>query len=100
MLSTVVKSITSKMAKLRAREVIKMATRERLIDKIKALPEESLEEIADFIEFVGTKKRRKPETMSESMEGGEAEPLAQVIGICEGASDLAERHNKYIYRTR
>jgi len=77
-----------------------MVSRDYIIEKLKSLPEESLEEIADFIEFVGTKKRRKPETISESIEGGEAEPLSQVIGICEGPSDLAERHDKYVYGTR
>lgn len=37
---------------------------------------------------------------SLSIEGGEAKPLSQVIGICEGPSDLAERHDKYVYGTR
>lgn len=27
----------------------------------------------------------------------ESDLLSQVIGICEGPSDLAERHDKYIY---
>ena len=34
----------------------------------------------------GGKKRR-----------GDSDLLSQVIGICEGPSDLAERHDKYIY---
>lgn len=77
-----------------------MVSRDYIIEKLRSLPEESLEEIADFIEFVGTKKKRKPEAIPESMEKGRAEPLSQVIGICEGPSDLAERHDKYIYGTR
>jgi len=28
---------------------------------------------------------------------GDSDLLSQVIGICEGPSDLAERHDKYIY---
>jgi len=77
-----------------------MVSRDYILEKLKALPEESLEEIADFIEFVGAKKKRKPETMPESVEKEKADPLSQVIGICEGPSDLAERHDKYVYGTR
>ena len=34
---------------------MKMRTKEQLIDKIKSLPEDKLDEIADFIEFIETK---------------------------------------------
>jgi hypothetical protein len=36
-------------------ETIKMQTRERLIHKIESLPEDKLDEIADFVEFVETR---------------------------------------------
>jgi hypothetical protein len=36
---------------------MKMRTREQLIDKIKSLPEDKLDEIADFVEFVETKEK-------------------------------------------
>jgi len=29
-----------------------------------------------------------------------SDPLSQVIGICEGPSDLAEKHNKYVYGSK
>ena len=37
------------------KETIKMRTREQLIDKIKSLPEDKLDEIADFVQFLETK---------------------------------------------
>jgi hypothetical protein len=51
----VVESTKNRIAKLRGKEIIKMRTREQLIDKIKSLPEDKLDEIADFVEFVETK---------------------------------------------
>ena len=30
----------------------------------------------------------------------ESDSFSQVIGICEGPSDLAERHDKYIYEDK
>jgi hypothetical protein len=82
---------------LKSKEVIKMVTRERLIEKIKSLPEDELGEVADFIEFLEERKAREPEPMPESAQVKETDPLARVIGICEGPSDLAERHDKYVY---
>jgi hypothetical protein len=35
--------------------MMKMRTREQLIDKIKSLPDDKLDEIADFVEFMETK---------------------------------------------
>jgi len=69
-----------------------MLEREYIVERIKSLPEESLKEIADFIEFLDAKRRRSVEEGKE-----EGDPLTKVIGICEGPSDLAERHNKYSY---
>jgi len=34
-----------------------MRNREQLIDKIKSLPEDKLDEIADFVEFIETKEK-------------------------------------------
>jgi len=70
-----------------------MIEREYIIERIKSLPEGSIKEVANFIEFLDAKGERL-------VEGGEKEkedPLSKVIGICEGPSDLAERHDRYVY---
>jgi len=64
--------------------------REYVIKKIKSLPEDSLKEVADFIEFLEGKRKK---IVGEK----ESDPLSKVIGICEGPSDMAERHDKYVY---
>jgi len=74
-----------------------MVTRERLIEKIKSLPGDKLEEVADFIEFLEEKKAKKPEPGAERAQAKETDPLAEVLGLCEGPSDLAERHDNYVY---
>jgi hypothetical protein len=51
----VVKSTKGRTTKLREKEIIKMGTREQLIDKMKSLPEDKLDEIADFVEFLEAK---------------------------------------------
>jgi hypothetical protein len=51
----VVESTKNRITKSRGKEIIKMRAREQLIDKIKSLPEDKLDEIADFVEFVETK---------------------------------------------
>ena len=71
-----------------------MVEMEYIIERIKSLPDESLKEVTDFIEFLETKRRRVAE---EKETEGEGDPLARVIGICEGPSDMAERHDKYVY---
>jgi len=71
-----------------------MVEMEYIIERIKSLPDESLKEVADFIEFLETKRKRVAE---EKEKEGEGDPLAKVIGICEGPSDMAERHDKYVY---
>ena len=69
-----------------------MLEREYIVERIKSLPEDALKEVIDFIEFLEAKRKRSVE------EGNvEGDPLARVIGICEGPSDLAERHDKYVY---
>lgn len=64
----------SKVAKLKAREVARMATREHLIEKIKSLPEDRLEEVASFVEFLETKGRGQ----SELAEYGMGDYLSQL----------------------
>jgi len=59
--------------------------REEIIAKIRTLPEDLLKEVAEFIKTLEEKERKKKDILSE------------VIGICEGPSDLAERHDKYVY---
>jgi hypothetical protein len=71
-----------------------MLEREYIVERIKSLPDESLKEVVDFIEFLEAKRKRLVE---EKEKEEEADPLARVIGICEGPSDLAERHDKYVY---
>ena len=72
-----------------------MLEREYIIERIKKMPEENLKEIVDFAEFLDAKRRRLVEEEEKEGEGGD--PFTKVIGICEGPSDLAERHDKYLY---
>ena len=72
-----------------------MVEMEYIIERIKSLPDESLKEVTDFIEFLETKRKRVAEEKEKAGEGDD--PLARVIGICEGPSDMAERHDKYVY---
>ena len=74
---------------------LEMIQREHIIERIKSLPDESLKEVTDFIEFLEAKRKRAVEEEGEKKEEGD--PLSKVIGICEGPSDLAERHDKYVY---
>ena len=74
-------------------KMIKMLKREYIIKKIKSLPEDSLKEVADFIEFLEDKREEIPEKKEKK-----DDPLSKVIGICEGPSDLAEMHDKCVYR--
>jgi hypothetical protein len=66
-----------------------MLQREYIVRKVNSLPEDSLEEVADFIEFLES-KRKKLSRVKE-------DPLSKTIGICEGPTDLAEKHNQYVY---
>ena len=69
--------------------LVKMASRDQIIDKIRMLSEESLSEVADFLDQMDEKGKK------ESRAKGDL--LSSVIGICEGPADLAERHDKYAY---
>lgn len=73
-----------------------MLQREYILEKIKSLSDESLKEVTEFIEFLEAKRKKLVEEKKGKKE--ESDPLSKVIGICEGPSDLAERHDKYVYR--
>jgi len=68
-----------------------MIEREQIVEKIKSLPDVTLKEVAEFIEFLEARRERFYE------EEKKEKALSEVIGICEGPSDLAERHDKYVY---
>jgi len=63
----VVKFTKNKVTDLKSKEVVRMATRERLIEKIKSLPEHKLEEIADFVEFLEAKGKGQSELAEYGM---------------------------------
>jgi len=75
---------------------MKMLEREYIIERIKSLPDESLKEVTDFIEFLDVKRKRVIEKEEKAKRIGD-DPLTGVLGICEGPSDLAETHDKYVY---
>ena len=52
------------------------------------MPEDSLKKIVNFMESLEEKKKAGE---------GKEDPLAKVIGTCEGPDDMAEKHNKYVY---
>ena len=66
-----------------------MIQREYILKRINSLPDDCLEEVMDFIEFLES-KRKKLSRVKE-------DPISKTIGICEGPTDLAEKHNKYVY---
>ena len=45
-----------------------MATREHLIEKIQSLPEDELDEIADFVEFLEARGKRQSELAEYGMD--------------------------------
>ena len=66
-----------------------MASRDKIIDKIKMLSEESLTEVADFLDQIDVKRKERSKV--------EGDLLSSAIGICEGPTDLAKMHDKYTY---
>lgn len=65
-----------------------MPDKDEIIKKIQSLPDTDLQEVAEYLDFLEEKKtsrKRKPDALS------------LVIGICEGPSDLAEKHDSYAY---
>ena len=67
-----------------------MLQREYIVKRINTLPEDILEEVVDFIDFLESKRKRLSLVKED--------PLSKTIGICEGPSDLAENHDKYVYK--
>jgi hypothetical protein len=49
----------------------------------------NLKEVGDFIAFLESKRKR--------LHRKKEDPLSKTIGICEGPTDLADKHNKYVY---
>lgn len=70
--------------------MILMLQREYIVKRINSLPEDILEEVMDFIDFLESKRKRSSIPKED--------PLSKTIGICEGPSDLAENHDKYVYK--
>ena len=65
-----------------------MPERSAIIKRIKSLPENELHEVSALLESLEERrgdKRRKGDVM------------ARAIGICEGPSDLADKHDSYAY---
>ena len=71
-----------------------MLEMEYIVKRVQSLPDESLGEVANFIEFLEVKRTRLVEKEGKKENG---DLFAKAIGICEGPSDLAERHDKYVY---
>ena len=65
-----------------------------IVERIKSLPDDSLRVVVNFVEFLEVKRTRLVEEMEKKEKG---DSLVKAIGICEGPSDLAERHDKYVY---
>ena len=65
------------------------ASRDKIIDKIKMLSEESLTEVADFLDQIDVKRKE--------MSKVEGDLLSSAIGICEAPTDLAKMHDKCTY---
>ncbi|MHC1687137.1 MAG: hypothetical protein AB9879_05455 [Methanothrix sp.] len=65
-----------------------MQDRDVLIKKIQSLADTDLQAVAEFLSILEMKKANdKPKS----------DALSQVIGICEGPSDLADEHDSYTY---
>jgi len=69
--------------------MIRMLQRESIEKRIKLLSEDNLKEVGDFIAFLESKRKR--------LHRKKEDPLSKTIGICEGPTDLADKHNKYVY---
>jgi len=74
-----------------------MVSRDYIMEKVKLLPDDSLKELADFLKLLEVRKEKEFRPLPKSVKEEKADPLSKVIGICEGPSDLAERHDRYIY---
>ena len=83
--------------KSRSREVTEVISKDQIMEKIESLSDDRLKEVLDFIEFLEAKKGKESKPMIETAGMEDTDPLANVIGVCEGPPDLAERHDKYVY---
>jgi hypothetical protein len=77
--SDVVKSTKNRVTDLKSKGVVEMVTRERLIEKIKSLPEDKLGDVANFVEWLETKGKGQ----SELAEYGMGDYLAQLLAYEE-----------------
>ena len=75
----VVKFTKNRVTDLKSKEAVRMATRERLIEKIKSLPEDKLEDVANFVESLETRGKGQ----SELTEYGMGDYLAQLLAYEE-----------------
>ena len=60
---------------LKSKEVVRMGSRESLIERIKSLPEDRLGDVANFVESLETKAKRE----SELPECGMGDYLAELL---------------------
>jgi hypothetical protein len=67
-----------------------MTEREEIIERIKVLSDDDLKAVQDLIDDLEKRRREAP--------GQKDDLLVRVIGVCEGPPDLAEKHDKYVYR--
>ncbi len=65
-----------------------MFNRKMIIKKIESLPEEDLSAVADLLDTLERRETRR----------SKGNTLEEVIGICEGPPDLADKHDSYAYR--
>ena len=74
-----VKFTKNRVTDLKSKEAVRMATRERLIEKIKSLPEDKLEDVANFVESLEMRGKGQ----SELTEYGMGDYLAQLLAYEE-----------------
>ncbi len=67
----------------------KLKIKEAIAERLDRLPEDSLYEVLDFVEFLGRKKAEY-----EAVESGE-DPL---VGLFAGSDDLSERSEEILHQ--
>jgi hypothetical protein len=65
-----------------------MIDKEVIIKKIESLPDTDLQKVAEFLSLLEERRDARKQ---------KADALSEVIGICEGPQDLAEKHDSYAY---
>ncbi|HNX40632.1 MAG TPA: hypothetical protein PLZ44_07225 [Methanothrix sp.] len=63
-----------------------MQDRDAILKKIRSLPDTELLEVDQYLDFLEEKKKAQKH---------KTDALSQVIGICDGPSDLADEHDRY-----